>query len=131
MYAAATEGCIVLFDQYSRSGDRHIHPLASREDEEISSQISSKTNQITPLEPEKVILKYLNYKDRYPQNYKHNSVFSGRICAWNVEYLANVNMKYCDQAKPVGVSKDNGACGGLLEVNDQLYECLTKHFKVL
>ena len=33
--------------------------------------------------------------------------------------------------KPVGVSKDNGDSGGLVEVNDQLYECLTKHFKIL
>lgn len=31
----------------------------------------------------------------------------------------------------MGVSKDSGARGGLVEVNDQLYECLSKHFKVL
>lgn len=30
----------------------------------------------------------------------------------------------------MGVSRDNGASDMLLEVNDQLYECLTKHFKV-
>lgn len=30
----------------------------------------------------------------------------------------------------MGVSKDNGVSGGLVEVNDQLYECLTKHFRI-
>lgn len=33
--------------------------------------------------------------------------------------------------KTSGSEEDNGASGGLVEVNDQLCECLTKHFKIL